>query len=106
MRRCGIPFPHLAMVLLVGAPAPATASVQVGATTDIITGVVVGPDGRPSANVVIEAMSLETEITQTTRTDQRGRYTILFPDGGGQYPMTAWTIGGGAADGHPRSPRR
>ncbi len=72
---------------------PDAAHAQVGVTTDIITGVVVEATGNPLANVVIEAMSLETEITRSTYTDDRGRYTILFPDGGGQYRMTARLIG-------------
>lgn len=68
-------------------------SAQVGETTDIITGVVVGMDAQPLSDVVIEAVSLETEVSRTATTDQRGRYTILFPDGGGQYRMTARMIG-------------
>ncbi len=66
---------------------------QIGGTTDILTGVVLGPDSQPMANVTIEALSLETQITRTTISDARGRYTLLFPDGGGQYRMTARFIG-------------
>lgn len=72
---------------------PCVAAPQVGTTTDIITGVVVDDFGNPLAGVVVEAMSLETEITRSVRTDSRGRYTILFPDGAGQYQMTARMIG-------------
>jgi hypothetical protein len=43
--------------------------------------------------VTIEALSLESQITRTTTSDARGRYTLLFPDGGGQYRMTARFIG-------------
>lgn len=72
---------------------PAYAGAQVGGTTDIITGVVVNADGVPLAGVLVEAVSLETEITRTAKTDRRGRYSILFPDGGGQYRMTARAVG-------------
>lgn len=71
----------------------AQAAAQVGATTDIITGVVVNLNGTPLAGVEIEAFSLELEIARTAVTDRNGRYTILFPDGGGQYRMTARLIG-------------
>jgi hypothetical protein len=66
---------------------------QVGLTTDIITGVVTTADGTPVADAVVDAVSLETQISRSARTDARGRYTILFPDGGGQYRVTARAIG-------------
>ena len=72
---------------------PDVMNAQVGVTTDIITGVVVDATGNPLANVIVEALSLESQITRNARTDERGRYTILFPDGGGQYQMTARLIG-------------
>ncbi len=79
-------------LLLAGALSSA-AHAQIGGTTDILTGLVVGPDSQPMADVIIEALSLETQITRTTTTDARGRYTLLFPDGGGQYRITARFIG-------------
>ena len=81
----------LAFVLL-GVSTTATHA-QIGATTDILTGLVLGPDSQPMAGVTIEALSLESQITRTTTSDRRGRYTLLFPDGGGQYRMTARFIG-------------
>ena len=66
---------------------------QVGSTTDILTGTVTDENGTPIAGAIVEALSLETQITRRTNTDARGRYTILFPDGGGQYQMTARYLG-------------
>src|SRR3990170_6080012 len=66
---------------------------QIGTTTDVLTGVVKDAAGQPVADAVVEAMSLETEVTRTTRTDSRGRYTMLFPDGGGQYRLIVRSIG-------------
>ena len=66
---------------------------QVGASTDILTGTVTDENGAPLAGAIVEAQSLETQITRRTNTDGRGRYTILFPDGGGQYQMTARYLG-------------
>ena len=66
---------------------------QVGSTTDILTGTVTDETGAPLPGVIIEAMSLETQTVRRATTDARGRYTILFPDGGGQYQMTARYLG-------------
>lgn len=81
----------LVAALLAVAPRPAYA--QIGSATDIITGVVIGEDGQPVADATIEAWSVETQVTRRARTDARGRFTILFPDGGGQYRMTVRMIG-------------
>jgi hypothetical protein len=72
---------------------PLAARAQVGSTTDIITGVVVDASGAPVEGVTIEARSLDLQVSRTAVTDPRGRYTILFPDGGGQYQMSARMIG-------------
>ncbi len=82
-------LPLLGLLVLV----PAGVRAQVGATTDILTGVVTDEAGNPMAQVVVEATSVETEIVRGARTDARGRYTILFPDGGGQYRLTFRGIG-------------
>ncbi|MBA2626736.1 MAG: carboxypeptidase regulatory-like domain-containing protein [Gemmatimonadales bacterium] len=80
-------------VLLLLAVRPAGLLAQVGATTDLLTGVVSDSSGRPISDATVEALSLETQITRRVQTDRRGRYTIVFPDGGGQYRMTARMIG-------------
>jgi len=72
---------------------PALLSAQVGTTTDILTGRVTDPDGKPLANVEIVAKSAETGISRKKRTGSDGRYTILFPDGGGQYRVEFRAIG-------------
>jgi hypothetical protein len=54
---------------------------QVGETADIIAG------------VEIVAFSRELEVARTGITARSGKYTILFPDGGGQYRLTARLIG-------------
>ncbi len=72
-----------------GTPLPA----QIGATTDVLTGVVRDESGQPIAEAVVEATSLETQVIRTARTDARGRYMILFPDGGGQYRLIVRAIG-------------
>jgi hypothetical protein len=66
---------------------------QAGATTDLLTGVVRTEDGQPVLEAMVSATSLETQITRTVKTDARGRYVIVFPDGGGQYRLLVRAIG-------------
>ena len=80
-------------VLLVVLLFPWRAHAQLGATTDIITGTIIGPDSAPIAGVQVLVTSLETGITRTKTTNDRGQYTLLFPDGGGQYRIVTRFIG-------------
>src|SRR5690606_31267928 len=61
--------------------------------TDVLTGRVTDPEGRPVAGAQVEAVSVETEIVRRVLTDQNGRYMIVFPDGGGQYVVRVSCIG-------------
>ena len=72
---------------------PMGAAAQVGTSTDILTGTVTDPTGQPIDGADVEVMSLETEIARHTHTNEKGRYTIVFPDGGGQYRVTVRFIG-------------
>jgi hypothetical protein len=66
---------------------------QVGSTTDILTGRVTNTAGAPIPGATVEAKSVETQVTRRARTNSDGRYTILFPDGGGQYQLTVRLLG-------------
>lgn len=66
---------------------------QVGATTDILVGTVTDSAGNPVVEAVVEAVSQETGVSRVARTDSRGRYRILFPDGGGRYQLYVRAIG-------------
>jgi len=66
---------------------------QVGSTTDILNGVVTDADHNPIEGATVEATSVETQITRHIVTNAKGRYTILFPDGGGQYRVTVRALG-------------
>src|SRR5437870_13212875 len=83
----------LAVAMLLAFALPRTAATQVGTTTDIITGTVTGPDSQPLAGALVQATSLETQVSRQRTTDARGRLTILFPEGGGQYQLTVRYIG-------------
>jgi len=84
-------LPYALCLLLALAVSPCAA--QVGTSTDIITGTVTGPDSQPIAGAMVEALSVETELSRQRVTDAQGRFTILFPDGGGHYRVTARFIG-------------
>jgi carboxypeptidase family protein len=87
-------LPRLAALLaLVLLALPGALEAQVGTTTDVLTGVVKDDAGQPVADAVVEATSLETQVMRTTKTDLRGRYTLLFPDGGGSYRLIVRSIG-------------
>src|ERR1700739_4447339 len=73
--------------------APLMVHAQVGSTTDILTGQIVGPDKKPMANVQVSAQSATTGITRKKQTGADARSTIVFPAGGGQYRLTVRAIG-------------
>jgi hypothetical protein len=56
-------------------------------------GQVTGPEGQPIAGARVEVTSAETQIKRTKTTGADGRYTIVFPDGGGNYTMQVMAIG-------------
>ena len=69
------------------------AAAQVGSTTDILMGRITAPDSQAVAGARVEATSVETGITRTKTTGADGRYTIVFPDGGGTYRLTVRALG-------------
>ncbi|HEX5724098.1 MAG TPA: carboxypeptidase-like regulatory domain-containing protein, partial [Longimicrobiaceae bacterium] len=79
--------------LLFAALLPAALAAQVGVTTDILQGRVTGPDGRPLAGAQVEAVSAESGVRRSVATRADGRYTIVFPDGGGRYTVRASFLG-------------
>jgi len=82
-----------AVVLLVALGAARPSAAQVGTTTDIITGRVTGPDSQPLPGAVVIATSIETQVSRQHTTDARGRFAIVFPDGGGQYQVMIRFVG-------------
>jgi hypothetical protein len=60
---------------------------------DLITGQVTDSDGRPLSGARVEVLSLDLETSRSVLTDRDGRYTLLFPDGGGAYVVRVGFIG-------------
>jgi hypothetical protein len=83
--------PVLALLLLTLAVAPAGA--QVGSGTDVLTGSVTGPAGEPLGGVSLVFTSVETGIRRTTLSNPQGRFTMVFPGGGGRYEVEAMFLG-------------
>ena len=90
MRSLLLRFATFAAAVLLCAGA---ADAQVGSTTDIIMGKVLAPDSTPVVGARIEVTSNETGITRRKETNERGEFSILFPDGGGAYRLRASFLG-------------
>ena len=60
---------------------------------DIIRGQVLGPDSLPQQAARITVVSLVNQAQRTTTTNDEGRYTVIFPGGGGDYLVTIQIIG-------------
>ncbi|PKL93124.1 MAG: hypothetical protein CVV20_05250, partial [Gemmatimonadetes bacterium HGW-Gemmatimonadetes-1] len=66
---------------------------QQGSAVDVIVGTVTDSAGTPVGGATVEAYSIETQVVRKTTTNEKGRYTIFFNDGGGQYRITITMIG-------------
>ncbi len=60
---------------------------------DVIRGVISGPDSIPIAGARVTATSLSGNVNRNARTDTRGRFTITFPGGDGDYFLTVTALG-------------
>src|ERR1041385_2779203 len=81
-------FSLLLGILLVGAATTARAQ-----ESDIIRGKATGPDSLPLENVKVTAMSIATNQSISRNTGKDGRFTIVFPNGGGDFIISYSTIG-------------
>ena len=64
-----------------------------GGALDIIVGKVTDATGKPVAGAVVEAFSIETEVTRKATSNDKGTYQIIFQDGTGQYRISVKAIG-------------
>src|SRR5881227_254150 len=67
----------LALCAVLTVTVPRHAVAQVGATTDIIVGTVIGPDSQPVAGATVEVTSRETGGSRQVATDAGGRYELV-----------------------------
>jgi len=76
-----ISVPTAAIVAALLCPLPTVGHAQTGGGTEIIVGRVIDTEGKPIADARVEATSIETQTTRGRNTNDRGQFTILFPDG-------------------------
>jgi Carboxypeptidase regulatory-like domain len=60
---------------------------------DVIRGLITGPDSIPIAGARVTATSLSGYVNRNARTDTKGRFTITFPGGDGDYFVTVSALG-------------
>ncbi len=60
---------------------------------DVIRGLITGPDSIPIAGARVTATSLSGNVNRNARTDTKGRFTITFPGGDGDYFLTVAALG-------------
>ena len=73
---------------------PPAVQAQMGSATDIITGTVIRAEGNlPIEGASVEVMSAESNVTRRARTNAQGKFTVLFPDGGGHYHVIIRALG-------------
>ncbi len=82
----------LLLAVLCGTAARPLAA-QAASSTDVITGLVTDEKGLPVVDALVSILAVESQVTRTAKTNAKGRYTIVFPDGGGQYRLTVRMIG-------------
>ena len=83
----------LLLLAMLGCLAARPLAAQAASSTDVITGLVTNDQGQPVVDAQISILAVESQVTRTAKTNAKGRYTIVFPDGGGQYRLTARYIG-------------
>jgi hypothetical protein len=81
-------FALFVFLFVAGAATRATAQ-----ESDVIRGKVTGPDNLALENVKVTAMSMSTNQSISRNTGADGRFTIIFPNGGGDYILTYAAIG-------------
>ncbi|MEO5799761.1 MAG: TonB-dependent receptor [Gemmatimonadales bacterium] len=87
------PMGFMLVVFALLAVAARPASAQTGSSVDVITGTITDATAKPVAGAIIEAYSIESQVTKKTTSNDKGRYTIFFNDGTGQYRVTVRQIG-------------
>jgi hypothetical protein len=84
-------YPRLILPLigLLALAAPREARAQ----TDVIRGRVTGPDSAAIEGVTVTVTSISGNVSRTAKTDSRGRYTVTFPGGDGDYMVSFASLG-------------
>ena len=76
--------------MLLAAASPRLVRAQ---ATDVIRGRVTGADSAALDGVTVTVTSLSGNVTRTARTDSKGRFTVTFPNGDGDYMVAFASLG-------------
>lgn len=76
------------MIVLAG-----QASAQAGASRDILRGRVTDEEDAPVVGARVQVRDLESGLQRETATGRDGRYTVVFPEGGGRYELSIAFLG-------------
>lgn len=68
-------------------------TVLMSQSVDVIRGRVIGEDSIPIAGARVQATSLSGNVTRRALSDNSGRFTIIFPNGDGDYLVTVQAMG-------------
>lgn len=73
---------------------PMMPAVSAGAQqADVIRGRVTGPDSAALEGVTVTVTSISGNVTRTAKTDRKGRFTVTFPNGDGDYMVAFAQLG-------------
>src|SRR6185437_7256139 len=84
---------RLAIALVVAVPLLLCARSAAAQQADVIRGRITGQDGIAIAGVRVTVTSLSGNVSRTARTDNSGRFTVIFPGGEGDYFVNLALIG-------------
>ncbi len=81
-----------ACLIVTGLFAASPAAAQ-GTDIDVIRGRIIASDSSPVANANVKVTSYTTQAVRQVRTDARGRFSIVFQNGGGDFIINVNAIG-------------
>jgi len=67
--------------------------IAVSQQTDVIRGRVTGLDSAALEGVTVTVTSISGNVNRTAKTDSRGRFTVTFPGGDGDYMVQFASLG-------------
>ena len=84
---------RLTSILLVLAAVLATPRAARAQNADLLRGRIVTPDSQPVVNAIVRVTSNISFAVRELRTDTRGRFSLMFQNGGGDYMVSIMSIG-------------
>jgi hypothetical protein len=86
------PARALASALIIALAAARPLAAQ-GSNVDVLRGRLVAADSAPVAGAIVTVTSYVTQAVRQVRSDDRGRFSLVFQNGGGDYIISVIAIG-------------